>query len=119
MTAKPTSHDAYLDTLDPEKRAALESLRATIRAAAPKAEETISYGVPAFRLNGKLLVMFGATKKHCAFYPGSGTAVDAHADHLAAYETSKGAIRFSPDVPLPVKLVKAIVKYRIKENAHA
>ncbi len=99
-----------------DKRAALEKLRKTIQAAAPKAEECISYGLAAFRLNGKPLVAFGATAKHCAFFPMSGITVDAHKDELRNYETSKGTIRFQADKPLPAALVRKLVKARIEEN---
>jgi uncharacterized protein YdhG (YjbR/CyaY superfamily) len=109
--------DAYLEALDDEKRRALERLRRTIRSAAPRAEECIAYSLPTFRLDGRPLVHFGATAGHCAFYPGSGTAVEAHRRELAGYPTSKGTIRFQPDHPLPIPLVRKIVKYRIAENA--
>ena len=112
-----TTHDEYLETLPEAERAALEKLRRTVRAAAPRAEECISYQLPAFRLNGKVLVLFGATAKHCSFFPGSGTTVEAHRGDLEGYSTSKGTIRFDADKPLPVTLVRRIVKYRIAENA--
>jgi uncharacterized protein YdhG (YjbR/CyaY superfamily) len=98
-----------------EQRVALQKLRKAIRTAAPKAEECISYQVPAFRLNG-MLVAFGATPKHCAFYPMSSSMVAAFKDELADYETSTGTIRFQPDHPLPAALVRKIVKARIAEN---
>ena len=108
--------DEYLATLSDDKRAALERLRKTIRAAAPKAEECISYQLPAFRLNG-MLVAFGATANHCAFYPMSPSTVAAHKDELKDYDTSKGTIRFQPDHPLPAALVRKLVKARIAEHA--
>jgi uncharacterized protein YdhG (YjbR/CyaY superfamily) len=108
--------DAYLAALSADKRAALERLRQTIRAAAPKAEECISYQLPAFRLNG-LLVAFGAKANHCAFYPMSASTVADHQDELKDYDTSKGTIRFQPDHPLPAALVRKLVKARIAENA--
>jgi uncharacterized protein YdhG (YjbR/CyaY superfamily) len=111
------NHEDYLAGLPDDQRAALEKLRRTIRAAAPRAEECISYQLPAFRLDGKVLVLFGATAKHCSFFPGSGTAVEAHKDALRGYSTSKGTIRFAADKPLPAALVRKIVKYRIAENA--
>src|SRR5438034_9199903 len=83
----------YLAALTADQRAALEKLRKTIRAAAPKAEECISYQLPAFRLNG-MLVAFGATSTHCAFYLMSASTVAAHKDELEGYDTSKGTIRF-------------------------
>lgn len=114
---KAPTHDEYLAAVPEDKRAALEALRQTIRSAAPKAEECMSYRLPAFRLEGQVLVLYGATAKHCSFFPGSGTAVEAHAGDLAGYRTSKGTIRFDPARPLPAALVRKIVKYRIAENA--
>ena len=115
MAGKAKTIDEYLAALSDDKRAALEKLRATIRAAAPKAEECISYGVPAFRLDGRMLVAFGAAAKHCAFYPGS-FPLEAHKDELKDYDTSKGTIRFQADKPLPLALVRKLVKARIAEN---
>jgi len=109
--------DEYLAALSDDKRAALEKLRKTIRAAAPKADESISYQVPSFRLNERMLVGFGATANHCAFYLLSSSTVDAHGDELKNYDTSKGTIRFQADKPLPVALVRKLVKARIAENA--
>jgi len=119
MKGRPmgATHDDYLSGLPDDKRAALEKLRRSIKAAAPRAEECISYQLPAFRLDGKVLVLFGATAKRCSFFPGSGTAVAAHRDDLRGYRTSKGTIRFDADKPLPATLVRKIVKYRIAENA--
>jgi uncharacterized protein YdhG (YjbR/CyaY superfamily) len=117
MAGKPQNIDEYLATLPDDKRAALEKLRKTIKSAAPKAEECISYQLPAFRLNGRLLVGFGATTNHCAFYPMSSTTVATHKQDLESYDTSKGTIRFQPDEPLPDALVKKLVRTRIDENA--
>src|SRR5262249_46820000 len=91
-------------------------LRKTIKAIVPKAEECISYGLPAFRLDGRPLVAFGAAANHCAFYPMSGSTVAAHRAALKDYDTSKGSIRFQEDRPLPVALVRKLVKARIEEN---
>ncbi|MCA9596816.1 MAG: DUF1801 domain-containing protein [Myxococcales bacterium] len=110
------SIDAYLAALPADQRAALTKLRKTIQAAAPKAEECISYQLPAFRLDGRGLVAFGAGAKHCALYPMSGATIAAHAAELADFETSKGAIRFTPERPLPAALVRKIVKARIADN---
>ena len=110
--SKPTTHDEYLSEVPDGKQRALEKLRKDIRAAAPKAEECISYGVPGFRLNGKLLVSYGAAAKHCAFYPGS--IAQAFKKELKDYDTSgKGTIRFPVDEPLPSALVRKIVKARM------
>ena len=116
MADKPETIDECLATLSDDKRAALEKLRKTIKAAAPKAEECISYGLAAFRLDGKPLVAFGATANHCAFYLMSGSTVEAHLDELKDYATSKGTIRFQADNPLPAALVRKLVKARIAEN---
>lgn len=114
MKAAAASIDAYLAEVPPDQRAALETLRRQILAAAPGAEECISYGLPTFRLNGNL-VHFGAAAKHCAFYPGA--VIDQFADRLAGFETSKGTIRFQPDAPLPPDLVRDIVEHCVARNA--
>ena len=113
---KPKTFDAYLAALSKDRRDALQKLRKTIRAAAPKAEEYISYGLAAFRQDGMPLVALGATAKHCAFYLMSGSTVAAHEEDLEGYDTSKGTIRFSPDKPLPAALVRKLVKARMAEN---
>lgn len=113
--AKPQTIDAYLASLSGEKRATLEKLRKDIKAAAPGAEECISYQIPAFRLDGKVLVWFGASSNHCSFYPGAHP-IDLYQDALRAYETSKGTIRFPIDRPLPASLVRRLVKARIAED---
>ena len=115
MAGKPETIDEYLAALSEDKRAALEKLRKTIRAAAPKAEECISYQLAAFRQDG-MLVAFGATANHCAFYLMSASTVEAHKDELKDYDTSKGTIRFQADKPLPVALVRKLVQARIAEN---
>ena len=115
--SKPKTVDEYLAALSNDKRAALEKLRKTIQAVAPKAEECISYQLPAFRLDGRMLVAFGASANHCAFYPMSSSTVQAHKDELKGYDTSKATIRFQPDNPLPAVLVRKLVKARIAENA--
>jgi uncharacterized protein YdhG (YjbR/CyaY superfamily) len=117
MAGKPKTIDEYLAVLSKDKRAALQKLRKAIKAAAPKAEECISYQLASFRLDGRMLVGFGATANHCAFYLMSGSTVKALKDDLEAYDTSKGTIRFQPDNPLPAALVRKLVKTRIAENA--
>lgn len=113
---KPASIDDYLDGLTSDKRVALQRLRRAIKAAAPKAEECISYQLPAFRLDGKVLVWFGAAAKHCSFFPGAAP-IKEHAAELEKYETSKGTIRFDPSRPLPATLVRKLVKSRIAEHS--
>jgi uncharacterized protein YdhG (YjbR/CyaY superfamily) len=115
--ARAATFAGYLAALDDGKRAALQRLRNTIRAAAPRAEEYIGYGLAAFRLEGKPLVAIGASATHCAFYPMSGATVAAFKRELKGYETSKGTIRFHESQPLPATLVRKIVKARIAENA--
>lgn len=110
---KSASIDAYMARLPPDQRQALETLRGQIRALVPEAEETISYGLPTFKLRGNL-VHFGAAAKHCAFYPGG--VVDYFADRLAGFETAKGTIRFQPERPLPPDVIRDIVLYRIAQN---
>ena len=112
---KPRTIDEYLAGVGAHQQIALEKLRKTIRAAAPKAEECISYRLAAFRQDG-MLVAFGATANHCAFYLMSSSTVEAHKDELKDYDTSKGTIRFQADKPLPVALVRKLVKARIAEN---
>ena len=107
-------HDRYLAKLSADKRTALEKLRGQIRAAAPTAEECISYGVPGFRLNGKLLASYGVGAKHLAFYPGS--IIREFKSELKDFETGKGTIRFSPDKPIPAALVRRIVRARIAQR---
>lgn len=112
--AKPPSVDAYLAKVPPEQRAALQRLRRTIRAAAPEAEEVISYGMPGYKLDG-YLVAFAAFNDHCSFFPGASIVKDYRAE-LKAYATSKGTVRFTPDHPLPASLVRRIVLDRIAAN---
>ena len=108
------SVDAYLAAVSSDKRAALQQLRKNIRAIVPTAEECISYQLPAFRLDGKMLVWYGAAANHCAFYPGA--VIEAHAADLADYDVSKGTIRFQPDHPLPAPLVRRLVEAKIAQR---
>jgi len=114
--AKRKTVDDYLEGVSAHQRKALQKLRQAIRAVAPKAEECISYGIPAFRLNGRSLVFFAAWANHCALYPGSSTTLKKFRNELRDFQTSKGTIRFSPGNPLPVPLVRKLVKARIAEN---
>jgi uncharacterized protein YdhG (YjbR/CyaY superfamily) len=114
-SAPANEFEEYVAKVPEPARTSLEKLRRTIRAAAPKATEVISYQVPAFHYLGPL-VSFGAAAKHCSFYVMSGTALEPYQDELSAYDTSKGTVRFPADKPLPVALVKKLVKARIAEN---
>jgi uncharacterized protein YdhG (YjbR/CyaY superfamily) len=112
------SPEAYLASLSPDKRATLEKLRGAIRAAAPDAEEGMSYGMPAF-IQGKPIAGYAAGANHCAYYPMSGEITTALAAELEGYETSKGAIRFPIGKPLPAALIRKLVKARLAEIAAA
>ena len=107
--------DAYLRSLPPGDRSALEKLRQAIHSAAPDADEGFSYGLPAFRLGGRPLVCYGAAKNHYSFFPMSPALIRAFGDDLKAYDISKGTIRFTPERPLPARLVQKFVRARIAE----
>ena len=113
---KPETIEEYLTGVNAQQRVALEKLRRTIRAVAPKLEECISYGIPAFRLKGRSLVFFGAWANHCSFYPGSSATLRKFRNDLKNFQISKGTIRFSSDKPLPIALVQKLVKARIAED---
>ena len=113
---KPPTIDAYLARLSAPQKQALEKLRRAIKAAAPRATECISYDIPGFRLNGRLLVSFGAARNHCAFYPGSHP-VKTHRRELTGYSLSTGTIRFPAEKPLPAALVEKLVRTRIEQFA--
>ncbi|MCL5021538.1 MAG: DUF1801 domain-containing protein [Bacteroidetes bacterium] len=114
MKSKPATIDEYPSGLDKEKRAALEKLRKTIKSAAPGGEECISNQMPAFRIDGRILLWMGAGANHCAFYPGG--IVEQYKDDLRGYKTSKGTIPFQPDKPIPSTLVRKIVRAKIKAS---
>lgn len=113
--SKPTTVDEYLATVTPDKRVALERLRASIHAVIPTAEECISYGIPAFRLDGKVVAWYAAAAKHCSFFPGG--IVDDFRDELAKYQTSKGTIRFRPDQRIPQSLIRKLIRGQIERRA--
>jgi len=105
---------AYLKAVPPAQRAALQKLRTTIRVAAPEATEVISYGIPMFKHHG-MLVGYAAFRDHCSLFM-STAITHALKQELASYDTSKGTIRFTADKPLPVTLVRKLVKARIAQN---
>lgn len=105
----------YLDFYSGAQRTALEKIRKAIQDAAPKAEESISYGMPAYKLNG-VLVYFGGFKTHCSFFPAGNSVIKKFSEELKSYKTSKGTIQLPIDEPIPVSLIKKMVKERIKEN---
>jgi uncharacterized protein YdhG (YjbR/CyaY superfamily) len=108
--------DEYLATVSGDKRAALDRLRKTIRSIVPRAEECISYGMPAFRLDGRVVAGFQATAKGCSYYPFSGTTLQTLSGDLQAYGKTKSALHFLPDKPLPTVLVRKLIKARIAET---
>jgi uncharacterized protein YdhG (YjbR/CyaY superfamily) len=107
--------DAYLATLPADQLEALQRLRAQIRRLVPDAEETISYGMPAFKLNGRAVVWFAAWKAHCSIYPLTGTFLEAHGDALKGYRRTRGSLHFTPDQPLPPALVERLVRARLAD----
>lgn len=114
-TIKYKTVDEYFSTVPKNTKNVLKALRKTIKQAAPKAEEVISYNMPALKLKG-MLVYYAAAKNHIGFYP-TPSAIKFFNKELAGYETSKGTIKFPIDKPLPVALIKKIVKYKVVENS--
>jgi uncharacterized protein YdhG (YjbR/CyaY superfamily) len=114
-TAPVKTVDEYLAAAPKDKRAALTKLRSAIKAAAPKATESISYGIVGYKQSGERVAYFGYWKDHIALYGTSGRFIKAHAAELAPYVQSKGTIQFPSDKPLPVGLVTKIVKARVAE----
>jgi uncharacterized protein YdhG (YjbR/CyaY superfamily) len=108
--------DKYLGDLPIEDRVALEKLRHTILKALPAAEEVISYGIPCFKIKGKAVVGFAAFKNHCTFFAWSGSVLSGLKKELAKFDHSKSGIHFTPKHPIPVSLVKKIIKIRLQEN---
>jgi uncharacterized protein YdhG (YjbR/CyaY superfamily) len=110
----PKDIEEYIATFPKDVQEILEKIRTTIRKAAPDAEETISYQMPTFTLNGNL-IHFAAYKKHIGFYP-TPTGIEQFKDELSAYESAKGSVRFPLDRPIPFDLIGRIVKFRVEEN---
>ena len=107
--------DEFIASFPRNVRTVLEELRRVIRESAPGAEETISYGIPTFDLNGEHLVHFSAYKSHVGFYPTS-SGIEAFRKELSPFKTSRGTVQFPLDKPIPFDLVRKIVKFRVKEN---
>lgn len=112
---KPKSVDEYISWFPEETQELLEKIRTAIIEAAPDAEEVISYSMPGYKLNGQL-VWFAGFKNHIGFYPRGSSAIIAFEKELTKYKTSKGAIQFPKDKPLPIALIKKMVNYRVAEN---
>ncbi len=107
--------DEYLAALDEPKRSTLEQVRRTILEIVPDAEECISYGMPAFKLQGKSVAGIGAFKNHLSYFPHSGSVLPELADDLDQYATSKGTLQFPIDTPLPKALVTKLIAVRRRQ----
>lgn len=114
-TTKPKNIDEYIAGFPKEIQKILEQIRATIKEAAPDAEETISYAIPTFKLNKINLVHFAAFKNHIGFYP-TPAGHEAFKKQLSVYKTGKGSVQFPLEKPMPLKLITKIAKFRVKEN---
>ena len=109
------SVDEYITSFPKDVQKKLESIRQIINKSAPEAEETINYQIPTFKLNGNL-VHFAAFKNHIGFYPAP-SGLKAFKKEISSYKSSKGSVQFPLDKPIPLTLIKKIVKYRVKENS--
>jgi uncharacterized protein YdhG (YjbR/CyaY superfamily) len=107
--------DAYMAALPEDRRAAMEGLRRTIRAAAPAATEAISYNMPAFRLDGRFFVSYEAFKRHYSLFPWTDEMVEELGDEVRPYAVGKGTLRFPVDEPIPLDLVRRIIEIRLRE----
>ena len=114
--SKASTIDAYLAKLSAPKRAALDELRQLLRALLPKAEECISYGLPAFRVDGRVVAGFAATAKGYSYYPFSGSTLKTLAGELGGYSQTSGALHFTAEQPLPRALVRKLLKARLAEG---
>ena len=114
---KYKSVDEYIGSFPANIHAALTKIRTTVRKAVPKAEETISYSMPAFTHHGRQLVYYAGWKAHVSLYPASMTVMEEFADELVAYDVSKGTIKLPLDRPVPIALVRKIALFRAEENA--
>ena len=109
------SPDAYYAALPADQRALLERMRAQVLRLVPGAVEAISYGMPTFKLNGRGVVWLAGWKAHCAIYPLTDAFLEAHADELAGFPTTKGSVHFTPEAPLPDALVERLVMARVAD----
>jgi uncharacterized protein YdhG (YjbR/CyaY superfamily) len=112
--AKTNDIDKYIAVFPKDTQKLLEQMRVTIMKAAPKAEEVISYQMPAYKLNG-MLVFFAGYKNHIGFYPGA-SGITTFKKEIAVYKNAKGSVQFPLDKPLPLKLITEMVKFRVKQN---
>ncbi len=117
--AEPTTVDEYLATLPPDKRPTMDTLRATIRAAAPEADEVISYKMPGFKTHDRFLVSYDAYQRHYSLFPASGAVVEALGDEIRPYLAGQATLRFPAGKPIPVELVTKVIRIRLAENEAA
>lgn len=115
MMQKPINVDAYIASFPKETQQLLKQVRAAIKEVAPKAEELISYAMPAYKLNGRPLVYFAGYEHHIGFYP-TAAGIESFKKELSGYKNAKGSVQFPIDKPMPVALIKKIVKYKVAEN---
>ena len=116
IAPKPKDIDEYIDRFSPDTQEILKQIRTTIKKVVPDAEETISYGIPTFNLNGTYLIYFAAYKKHIGFYPVP-SGIEEIDKEFASFKTSgKGTIQFPLNKPMPLKLITKLVKFKVKEN---
>jgi uncharacterized protein YdhG (YjbR/CyaY superfamily) len=107
--------DEYLSAVDEPKRATLQALRGTILEIVPEAQEVISYGVPAFRVQGKIVAGFAAFKDHLSYLPFSGSVLEQLGDDLGGYTMTRSALHFPVDRPLPTSLVRKLIAVRLEQ----
>jgi uncharacterized protein YdhG (YjbR/CyaY superfamily) len=107
--------DAYLAALDEPKQSTLRALRQTILEIIPDAEQCISYGIPGFRLRGKMIAGFAAFKNHLSYFPHSGSVIPELGDAAAAFTTSNGTLQFAAGTPLPKSLVEQLIAVRLRQ----
>ena len=115
----PTTVDEYLATLAEDRRAVMGELRATIKAAAPHADEVITYKMPGFKTHGRFLVSYDAYKQHYSLFPASERVVEGLGDEIQPYLAGRGTIRFPASRPLPTDLIRRIIEIRLVENDEA
>ena len=113
-TSEYNDFESYFSLFPASTQQLLQEIKKTIKTIIPNADETISYGIPTFKLNNKNLVHFAGYKNHIGFYPGAQAIIDFN-EKLKNYKLSKGTIQFSLDKPIPHKLIKEIIKYRLKK----
>ena len=115
MTTPSERIDAMLAAAAPDQRVLLQALRETIAAAAPEAEETISYSMPAFRYRGHALVSYSAFKNHCSLFPMSAELIERNPGKFGAFATAKGTLQFTPSNPIPADVVTWLVRERMAQ----